>query len=131
MPVPVNNVFAWLRVRLAATTVLKPAAAVAPKLAFRLTVEVVPSPIVQVEPVPTVIVEGDAPDEKPFPFKVSVFIDSVVGRLVKVWAITPIVVVLSAKNLSSFAGAETYWVLLDQFPAVVQDCAPVVVFVQV
>ena len=65
------------------------------------------------------------------PFKVRVLIDSVVGTLVKVWVTAPIFVVLSAKNINWLAASETYRVLLDQFPAVVQDCAPVVVFVQV
>ena len=49
-------------------------------MALRLTTEVVPSPMVQVEALePMVIVELDAPDEAPLPFKVRVFIESVVG----------------------------------------------------
>jgi hypothetical protein len=56
---------------------------------------------------------------------------SVVGTLVKVWFMGAIFVVMSAKNLNSFAGSETYWEPSAQFVVSVQLRAPVVVDVHV
>lgn len=95
--------------------------------------EVVPSPIVHVEElVPIVFVELDAPDDAPFPFRVRVFIASVVGTFVVMLRVAfTMFVVLSAKKINSLAASETYCVLDAQFEAVVQSLVPVVMSVQV
>ena len=80
--------------------------------------------MVQVDALLPMVTELDAPDDAPFPFNVSVFIDKVAGTLV-VMVLVPaaMFVVLSPKNVSSLAGSETK-TPPDQFPPAVQSKVP-------